>query len=236
MNLHLKFATFLTLCFSVLFIIITLSSNHWISTNQRNDYEFMGLWKACNRFGCVSLTGGGYVKAFLVLSVLFGFVCILLAAAALYVQSDGPVGVLSCVAWSIFTHALLAAIGMIHGSIIFGLDLNFKAFSWSFGLGWFAVILAFASAIICGIDHKLEPASQQPLLERVRSWRGGPVQHQIHPQVDTKPPPYSPPEGAVLPQLGPQGQIQTYQTPPMTYDSQSGYTPQPGYQPTSVAQ
>ncbi|KAJ1132509.1 hypothetical protein NDU88_010818 [Pleurodeles waltl] len=236
MNLHLKLATLLTLCFSVLFIIIALSSNHWISTNQRNGYEFMGLWKACSRFECVTLTGGGYVKAFLVVSILYGIVCILMAAAVVYVQSDGPIGVLKTVAWCITAEAVLELIGMIHGSIIFGLDLNFEVFSWSFGLGWFAVILAIASAIICGLDHKLEPAAEQPILERIRSWRGGQVQHQIHPQGDSKPPPYSPPEGAVLPQLGPQGQIQTYQTPPMAYDNQSGYPPQQGYQPTSVAQ
>ncbi|XP_069460905.1 p53 apoptosis effector related to PMP-22-like [Ambystoma mexicanum] len=231
MNLHLKIATLVTFCLSVLFILICLSSNNWIIAESRYDLERVGLWKACTARGCLAVTGGGYAKAFLILSFIFGLLWIVPVAAVVYLHSQGPIGVLNSVSWTIVFIAVLQTIGMIHGTVIFRIYTGFLWFSGSFGLGWTAVILSITSAIICRIDHQLEPPAEQPFLERVRSQRGGGVTGPPGvPHEENKPPPYSPPQGAILPYPGPQGQIQTYQTPTMAYEPQSGYQPQQGYQ------
>ncbi|KAM5132678.1 uncharacterized protein ACMZJ9_019456 [Mantella aurantiaca] len=89
MSFQLRLAVTVTAGIGTLFMLIAISTNHWVTGNGRDDVENVGLWKVCLRGVCVSHGDIIYSKILLVIAMLLGiFSSALIVLAQVYGVTD----------------------------------------------------------------------------------------------------------------------------------------------------
>ncbi|XP_075459361.1 lens fiber membrane intrinsic protein-like [Ascaphus truei] len=158
----LKLAVLVLVPVSNLFLLIALVSNNWINANGKDGFEYLGLWRGCNSQGCGLLVGGVYVKVFLILAFIGGVGLGIVAWLQLKYDTANDLHLQKGVAVGLFIVGAFQAYGMIHGSIIFVLSIYYVSLSWSYAMGWIAVITNLAAGCVSYYHYWIDPPIPGP--------------------------------------------------------------------------
>ncbi|KAJ1132516.1 hypothetical protein NDU88_010825 [Pleurodeles waltl] len=133
--------------------------DHWlIVTDLRAN---AGLMRTCNPSGCyffIKSAGAalGLLFTALIMSILIALPCGILEV---WHARKGRLGCMSCVAGTQFIIGILGFAGMIAGTVfLLALVEGYRFyFSWTYAIGWFAVICALASGGVSVYIYVVEP-------------------------------------------------------------------------------
>ncbi|XP_032659226.1 protein NKG7-like [Chelonoidis abingdonii] len=129
---------------SLLLLLASLGSDHWLVANSRLITSYSGLWKVCVNSGCWMFASvPGYIeatRAFLFLAMIAGFLSFFALIASFFrshicsvsltlVSAVGSfsAGLCAMIALGVYTGEFTGAVNVPPGQVTFG---------WSFGLGW----------------------------------------------------------------------------------------------------
>lgn len=144
--------------------LVAILLDHWmIVTDLRAN---VGLMRVCSPRGCFFLPESARAAVGLLFTAMIMSIIIALPCGILEVwhARKGRLGCLSCVAGTQFLIGILGFSGMIAGTVyLIGLlENNSYYFSWTYAVGWFAVIFAFASGAVSVYIYVVEPKDPPP--------------------------------------------------------------------------
>ncbi|XP_062821147.1 lens fiber membrane intrinsic protein [Anolis carolinensis] len=148
-------------------LIVATATDFWVQYRYSGTLCHQGLWRFCLGSKChphtITLAFWDTTRAFMILSVITSFAGIILGLTAY----SG--GVRSIRTRSAGVTLLLAGLFALLGvSVYTGVTVNFYAkryaewrFSWSYILGWIAIILTISAGIfhICAVPRNTSPES-----------------------------------------------------------------------------
>ncbi|XP_063800054.1 uncharacterized protein LOC134966978 [Pseudophryne corroboree] len=159
LSLKLRVAVAVMLLVSTLFLLIAISTNHWINANGRGDIEFAGLWNICNRFICEAHSGMIYAKVLLVCSFIFGFFGCAVVVLGLWLNVTN---MKRAVGKMIIVIAILELAGMISATVFLLIVIFFKSVAYGLVLGWIAAVLSFVASCLSYYHSRIEPDEDLP--------------------------------------------------------------------------
>ncbi|XP_041425656.1 lens fiber membrane intrinsic protein-like isoform X1 [Xenopus laevis] len=148
---------------SSLLALIAMITDYWAiipSTSQH-----MGLFRICNKHKtCYSLLGTDSPKYLLISVFVIGMLLLPCGILEVFYASSGRLGCLKCVGVISCLQVILTFSGLISATVLLSSFLKTETFyfSWSFALGWLAVIVAAAQVALSFYINKIEPPSPAP--------------------------------------------------------------------------
>ncbi|XP_042296025.1 lens fiber membrane intrinsic protein-like [Sceloporus undulatus] len=146
-------------------LIVATATDFWMQYRYSGTLSNQGLWRFCVGSKChphtITLAFWDTTRAFMILSVISSFAGIILGLTA-YSSSAGSTRTRSA-GITLLMAGLFAVLGV---SVYTGVTVNFYAkryaewrFSWSYILGWIAVILTISSGVfhICAVPRNSSP-------------------------------------------------------------------------------
>ncbi|XP_078511579.1 uncharacterized protein LOC144770722 isoform X1 [Lissotriton helveticus] len=142
---------------SIPLFLVAVLLDHWMIVPELR--ANVGLLRTCNPTGCYFLSGGATV-GLLFTAMIMGIIIVLpCGILEVWHARKGRLGCLSCVAGAQFLIGILGFSGMIAGTVqLIGFVENYSYyFSWTYAIGWFAVICVFASGAVSVYIYVVEP-------------------------------------------------------------------------------
>uniref|UniRef100_A0A8C6W0I7 Lens intrinsic membrane protein 2.2 n=1 Tax=Nothobranchius furzeri TaxID=105023 RepID=A0A8C6W0I7_NOTFU len=142
-----------TLCgvATLVLLIVATATDFWMQYRYAGSAANQGLWRFCINHKChahtITVAFWDATRAFMLLAVLSCFAGIVLGLSAFtngYVLFIPISGFLVLLALAIYTGVTMT---------FFGKRFMDWRFSWSYIIGWVAVVLAFAAGFYCNITH-----------------------------------------------------------------------------------
>ncbi|CAB1347980.1 unnamed protein product, partial [Coregonus sp. 'balchen'] len=137
-------------------LIISTATDYWMQYRQSNNYMHQGLWRYCVPGKCMTHTDSiaywDATRAFMILSLLACFIGIVIGVMA-FIRSSSFSGFDKTFAAGIlfFISCFFVLLAM---AVYTGVTVNYYGkrygnwrFSWSYIMGWVAVVLTFFSGI-----------------------------------------------------------------------------------------
>ncbi|KAM4651753.1 uncharacterized protein O3C94_014114 [Discoglossus pictus] len=140
------------------FLLLTLVSNYWVYVLVDGTVAHLGVFNVCTALACVGHGGAGYVKAALIVAIIFGLA---FNAFAGFQIKYSDLNFRRLIGTGMLSTGIVELYGMVHGSIEFGFHRN-STWGWGYAVGWIAVVLAILAGSLSLYHHWAEPPIPDP--------------------------------------------------------------------------